>query len=68
MTYIYECDGWCDGDVHDERPALTGEFNEQFYKATRIGGQLAQAGYDVGDLVTLCGDCVHRLLLEEPSS
>jgi len=65
MTYIYDCDGWCGESVHDERPALTGEFNEEFYKATRQGGEISEAGFDLGDLVTLCGDCTYRLLLEE---
>ncbi|RKS83300.1 hypothetical protein BDK61_2643 [Haloarcula quadrata] len=64
MTYVYDCDGWCDDDIHDERPALTGEFNEEFYKSTAIGGRLSEQGYDLGDLVTLCGPCVERLLIE----
>jgi len=65
MPYNYECDGWCGDDVHADRPALTGEFNEQFYRSTPIGGHLSEAGYAEGDLVTLCGQCVGRLLLEE---
>lgn len=64
MTYVYECDGWCDSDVHDERPALTGEFNEEFYKTSPIGGYLSEQGYGMGDLVTLCGPCVERLLIK----
>jgi len=65
MTYIYECDGYCDTVDHDDRPAFTAEFNQEFYRSTQIGGELAAAGYDEGDLVTLCGPCVRRLLLEE---
>lgn len=66
MTYIYDCDGWCDTEdsVHDERPAITAEFNEEFYKSTQIGGELHEAGFDLGDLVTLCGPCTRRLLLK----
>jgi len=44
MTYHYECDGFCKpGTIYDGRPALTAEFNEQFFESTRIGGQLARA-------------------------
>lgn len=66
MTYIYECDGWCDGDVHDDRPALTGEFSEEFMKSTELGGEISSLGYNATDLVTLCPDCLHRLLVREP--
>lgn len=67
MTYIYACDAQlvegCDGDPnHDQRPMLTGEFNEFLYNNTPIGDQLAQLGYTVGDLVTLCPDCTLELL------
>jgi len=64
MTYTFECDGWCDDDVHTERPALMGEFNEGWFNSSRAGGFLDEAGYDPGDIVTLCGDCTHRLLCE----
>lgn len=69
MPYHYDCDGFCDGadgDTYDEedRPALTGEFNEHWYESTPYGDQLRQAGYEPGDLVTLCPDCVDQLLLE----
>jgi hypothetical protein len=65
MPYVYECDGFCDDvDPRDERPALTGEFNEHLYDATPLGDQLKQAGYDVGDLVTLCPACTRELLTD----
>lgn len=64
MTYTFDCDGWCGREGVDARPALTGEFNEDWYKADPAGDLLKDQGYRPGDLVTLCGDCVQRLLLE----
>lgn len=67
MTYHYECDGFCEpGTVRESRPALTAEFNEQFFRSSRIGGQLAEHEFDAGDLITLCPECTRRLLLEHP--
>lgn len=63
MTYRYTCDGFCDdAEPRDERPMLTGEFNEHRYDNTPIGDHLRQAGYEKGDLVTLCAECVRELL------
>lgn len=64
MTYQYECDGFCDADPVDERPALTAEFSEQFIKATAEGGYVTDAGYSEGDLITLCPECTVRLLVD----
>lgn len=65
MPYVYQCDGFCDPDeVKQGRPAITGEFNEQWFQSSSAGGQVAGANYDAGDLVTLCGPCVLQLLLE----
>lgn len=64
MVYIYECGGFCDQGPIDERPALTAEFNEDWYDSTPYGDQLRQHGYEPGDLITLCPDCTRRLLLE----
>ncbi len=64
MPFTYQCDGWCDDEHHEDRPALTGEFNEEWYKTSAVGDHLAEQGYGPGDLVTLCGECVQRLLLE----
>jgi len=64
MTYQYSCDGFCDGVPKDERPALTGEFNEQWFNTKRIGGDLKEFGFEPGDLITLCPDCTRKLLLE----
>lgn len=63
MTYIYDCDGWCNDDEnpHHDRPALMCEFNERWFKSSSQAGQIAEE-YDPGDVVTLCGDCVLRLL------
>lgn len=67
MTYVYNCDGYCGDDEqrHDERPALTAEFNEEWFRTTLDGGHVANE-YDEGDLITLCGPCTRRLLLDEP--
>lgn len=67
MPYTYECDGYCPEDQlhHDERPALTAEFNEQWFKTTPEAGHVANE-YGEGDLITLCGPCTERLLLDEP--
>jgi hypothetical protein len=65
MVYVYNCDGWCNGDDqrHNERPAFTAEFNEQWFRTAQSAGRVAQH-FDEGDLVTLCGDCTEQLLLE----
>lgn len=67
MTYVYNCDGYCSDDEqrHDERPALTAEFNEQWFRTSPNAGAVA-ADYNEGDLITLCGSCARRLLLDEP--
>jgi hypothetical protein len=62
MGYIYQCDGFCEQQQFDERPALTGEFNETWYESTPCGDVLRQRGYEPGDLVTLCSDCTMTLL------
>lgn len=72
MGYVYQCDievaDSCDGEpVYEEdgghdRPMLTGEFNEYLYDNTPYGDRLRQAGYDPGDLVTVCPDCTLELL------
>lgn len=65
MTYIFQCDGFCGGRVEKEtRPALTAEFSEQWFKTSQYADYLKQQGYEPGDLVTLCGDCLHKLLIE----
>ena len=64
MTYHYECDGFCGSEPVDERPALTGEFSEEFIKATKAGGIVTDHGYEEGDLVTLCPQCTLELLTD----
>lgn len=65
MTYLYQCDGFCnDEDPFEDRPALTGEFNEDWYDSTPYGDQLRQEGYEPGDLITFCPGCVGQLLLD----
>lgn len=67
MTYHYECDGFCKpGTIRSGRPALTAEFNEQFFNSSRIGGVLAEHDYEAGDLITLCPECTQTLLVEHP--
>lgn len=71
MPYLYQCDGFCDADEeepHDERPAFTGEFNEDWLEDIdpAAGDRLKQAGYEPHDLVTLCPDCVEELLIHRP--
>ena len=67
MTYHYECDAFCPPEtIHSGRPALTAEFNEQFFKSSRIGGQLNECDYDAGDLITLCPECTRTFLIERP--
>lgn len=66
MPYVYNCDGYCGADEqrHNDRPALTAEFNEQWFKTAEEAGLVANE-YDPGDLVTLCGPCTRQLLLDE---
>lgn len=67
MGYVYACDAAiaCEGEVeHDDRPMVTGEFNEHLYDNTPLGDRLRQAGYEPGGLVTICPDCVAALLLD----
>lgn len=67
MPYVYNCDGYCESDDqrHDERPALTAEFNEEWFRTSQDAGPVASE-YDEGDLITLCGACSKRLLVDEP--
>lgn len=64
MTYIYECDGFCSEPPFEGRPALTAEFNEDWYDSTKYGDQLRQANYEPGDLVTFCPECTRKLLID----
>lgn len=62
MGYSYECNG-CGGEEDDPSPALMGQLSEPHYVSTPLGGELADAGVDLGDTVTLCPDCVRDLLV-----
>lgn len=64
MGYIYNCDGFCDRVEIEERPALTCEFNENWYDETPYGDELRQHGFEPGALVTLCPECTGKLLME----
>lgn len=65
MTYHYSCDGFCKpGTDFQSRPALTAEFSDQFIKSTQAGGDVVEAGYDEGDLITLCPECTRKLLID----
>lgn len=64
MTYIFECDGFCNEGPQNSQPALTAEFSERWFKTTKYGDHLKDQGYEPGDLVTLCGECTRRLLLD----
>lgn len=67
MTYIYECDGFCEPRTeYRGRPALTAEFNEDWFHQTRYGDVLEQHDYTAGDLITLCPECTQTLLIERP--
>lgn len=65
MGYIYDCDGFCGRTAIDARPALTAEFNESWFDEGAAGDRLYQAGFEAGDLVTLCPECTERLLIRE---
>lgn len=61
MGYTAACDkcgGRCDGG-----PALLGQFGQGWFRTSEIAGELNAAGYEEGDTVTLCGDCVAQMLL-----
>jgi hypothetical protein len=66
MTYIFECDGWCEDIETEGPPALTGEFSERWFKTSPHADALKALGFGPGDLVTLCGPCTRRLLADEP--
>jgi len=59
MGYIYRCDG-CD-TRYDDFPPFAGEFTEQFLKTD--GGVFASAGYQPGQKVTLCAECMEGMVL-----
>lgn len=59
MGYTFVCDG-C-GEPGDT-PALMGQFRERWFVGSPLGDRLKQAGYELGDTVTLCGDCAVELL------
>jgi hypothetical protein len=64
MPYTFICDGWCDDAQHEGRPAITGEFDQDWFRSTPEAGRVSRE-YDEDELVTLCGDCTERLLLHE---
>lgn len=60
MGYDYTCDD-C-GHGYGGPPPFMGEFRESFLEATEAGGLFAEAGYRPGQTVTLCADCMERVL------
>ncbi|WEL29868.1 hypothetical protein [Haloferax volcanii] len=60
MGYDYTCDK-CDHE--GEYPGLLGTFNKRTWTTTPFGELLQEHGYELGDTVTLCSDCVTKVLL-----
>lgn len=59
MGYSFVCDA-CD-QGYRTFPPFAGEFTEEFLE-TR-GGVFANAGYQPGQKVTLCADCMEGIVL-----
>ena len=60
MGYTFVCDDCRTG--YNRAPAFMGEFRESFLEATEAGGRFADAGYRPGQTVTLCAECMERVL------
>lgn len=60
MGYTFVCDDCRRG--FDRSPAFMGEFRESFLEATEAGGVFAEAGYQPGQTVTICADCMRDVL------
>ena len=59
MGYKYTCDG-C--GTKGTTPALMGQFSEKIWLSTPLGDQLKKRGYELGDTITFCPDCVRSYL------
>jgi hypothetical protein len=59
MGYTFVCDDCHRGYNHF--PPFAGEFTEEFLKATEAGGRFAEV-FDPGQKVTICADCMERVL------
>jgi hypothetical protein len=45
-----------------ETPALMCQLRETWYLTEDAGDDLAAAGYEPGETITICGDCAVRIL------
>lgn len=61
MGYVAGCDG-CGGRC-DPAPALLCQFSPEFFRTDPLAGDLNASGFEEGDTVTLCGECVARILI-----
>ncbi|SEH60603.1 hypothetical protein SAMN05192561_11219 [Halopenitus malekzadehii] len=59
MGYDYTCDECGEPGEH---PGLLGSFNKRTWTTTPFGERLQALGYELGDTITLCPECTHRLL------
>ena len=59
MGYTFICND-C-GRGFDTFPPFAGEFTEEFLQSTRAGGKFAER-YSKGEKVTMCADCMERVL------
>lgn len=62
MTWTAECDR-C-GDPVDE-PGLLGQFREDTWMNTEWGDRYAELEYDLRDTITLCPECLYRILTDD---
>lgn len=64
MSYDYTCDAQiknvCErgGDV----PAIAGQFREATWLTDTFGARMQDAGYELGDAITICPSCTLRIL------
>lgn len=59
MGYTFVCDSCGMGG---ETPALMCQLRETWYLTEDAGDDLAAAGYEPGETITICGDCAVRIL------
>lgn len=68
MGYDYTCDAGhspdCLGSVTNDLPAMMGDLNETWFKATPAGDRLDEAGFHPSKTVTICPPCTTAILLD----
>jgi len=61
MGYDYTCDK-C--SHHGEDPGFLATFNKRTWTTTPFGEFMQAQGYELGDTITICPECVRKILTD----